>query len=121
MEATELTKNNRQEQLRRWNSLTPGAIFESVFSTLYLVTAKDDQEITVIPLGDQVRASIAAGKPVTATEQIRFGDLTIRSVFPVSPCSNQSPVDSSLRPEITTLDTCFQMLVPDRHFAWEGK
>jgi hypothetical protein len=111
----------KQEQVRLWKQLAPGAIFESSFSTLYLVTAKDDKEIRVIPLGQQARASIVAGKPVMERKEIRFGEVTIMSVFPSSQYSSQSSQPSTPQQNIATLDTCFQIAVPDYRIAGEGR
>jgi hypothetical protein len=54
-------------------------------------------------------------------QQIRFGDVTIKSVFPTSLRSNQSSQDKSLQQDFAMLDTCFQVMVPDPIAAGEGK
>jgi hypothetical protein len=79
----QVVDQHRQEQLRRWESLSPGAIFESSFSSLYLVTSKSETQVTAILLDAQARTSILAGGFCTGGERLNFGDITIQRVFPM--------------------------------------
>jgi hypothetical protein len=74
---------DKEEQLQRWKSLTPGAIFQSSFSSLYLVTSKSETQITAIILDAQARTNILAGGFCTGGTRLNFGDVTIERVFPM--------------------------------------
>ncbi len=115
------TEAAKQEQVRLWKQLIPGAIFESSFFTLYLVTAKADNEIRVIPLGEQARASIVAGKPVIEREEIRFGEVTIKAVFPPALYTSQSSQSRAPQKNLAMLDTCFQVTAPDYRVVEDKK
>lgn len=84
---TRSVEYENQVQQQRWNSLTPGTIFESSLCTLYLVISRSDSQITAAPLSARARECIIAGRPDLSAQQLHFGDVTIERVFPMPPLS----------------------------------